>query len=198
MALAAQNVHPEPKGAFTGESRPRPCSETSAASYAIVGHSERRTLYGEKATPSWHRRPPRCSPRTSGRSCASGRASSSASRGGLPRSSRHSSSGSLAEVPRERATEIVVAYEPIWAIGTGKTATPEMAQEVHAVIRAALLSGSFGKTGDAIRIQYGGSVKPDNAGDPDGPAGHRRCARRRRQPRARELRRRFARAGETA
>ena len=70
--------------------------------------------------------------------------------------------GSLAAVPNDRAAEIVVAYEPIWAIGTGKTATPELAQEVHALIRAAL-GERFGAAGDRIRIQYGGSVKPDNA-----------------------------------
>jgi triosephosphate isomerase len=70
--------------------------------------------------------------------------------------------GSLASVPREHATDVVVAYEPIWAIGTGKNATPELAQQVHALIRAAL-GERFGAAGERIRIQYGGSVKPDNA-----------------------------------
>jgi triosephosphate isomerase len=69
--------------------------------------------------------------------------------------------GSLAEIPAARAAEVVVAYEPVWAIGTGKTATPETAQEVHAFIRGEL-GKLFGAAGDAIRIQYGGSVKPDN------------------------------------
>jgi triosephosphate isomerase len=64
----------------------------------------------------------------------------------------------------ERAAELVLAYEPIWAIGTGKTATPALAQEVHARIRAALRT-RFGAGGDAIRIQYGGSVKPENAAE---------------------------------
>jgi triosephosphate isomerase len=76
---------------------------------------------------------------------------------------------SLAGLPRERAAEIVVAYEPIWAIGTGRTATPEMAQEVHAMIRERLRD-RFGGAGDEIRIQYGGSVKPDNARDLMGQA----------------------------
>ena len=65
-------------------------------------------------------------------------------------------------MPAERAAEVVVAYEPIWAIGTGRTATPELAQEVHAQIRSELRT-RFGAAGDAIRIQYGGSVKPENA-----------------------------------
>jgi triosephosphate isomerase len=69
--------------------------------------------------------------------------------------------GSLSRVPRDRATEIVVAYEPVWAIGTGRTATPAMAQEVHAFVRERL-AGLFGQDGARIRIQYGGSVKPDN------------------------------------
>ena len=62
------------------------------------------------------------------------------------------------------AGEILIAYEPVWAIGTGKTATPEMAQEVHALIRT-ILKEMFGDGGDLIRILYGGSVKPDNVDD---------------------------------
>ena len=71
---------------------------------------------------------------------------------------------SLAQVPEGRALDVVVAYEPIWAIGTGKTATPAMAQEVHAHIRG-LLGARFGADGDGIRIQYGGSVKPANVAE---------------------------------
>ena len=72
--------------------------------------------------------------------------------------------GSLAEVPVERASEVVIAYEPVWAIGTGKTATPEIAQEVHAFIREKL-GEAFGSAGKDMRIQYGGSVKPENVYD---------------------------------
>ena len=72
--------------------------------------------------------------------------------------------GSLASVPNDRASDVVIAYEPVWAIGTGKTATPELAQEAHAFIRQELVT-SFGESGHETRIQYGGSVKPENVYD---------------------------------
>ena len=159
IALASQNVNPEEKGAFTGEISPGMLVDLGCA-YAIVGHSERRALYREsdafvaaKAAALLARdiRPIVCvgetlEEREAGRTfeVVGGQLA-----------------GSLASVPAARAEEIVVAYEPVWAIGTGKTATPEMAQEVHAFMRerlADLLGGAAG----SIRIQYGGSVKPDN------------------------------------
>jgi triosephosphate isomerase len=161
VAVAAQNVHPEPKGAFTGEVSPAMLRDIGCQ-YTIVGHSERRTIFGEsdafvaqkaQALLAEGIRPIVCV----GESLEQREAGQTAA---VVEGQLH---GSLAEVPRDRAAEIVVAYEPIWAIGTGKTATPEMAQEVHAVIRAALVA-SFGTAGNEIRIQYGGSVKPDNAG----------------------------------
>ncbi len=72
--------------------------------------------------------------------------------------------GSLAEVAIEQAADVVIAYEPVWAIGTGRTATPAIAQEAHAMIRS-WLQTSFGAAGDTMRIQYGGSVKPDNVSE---------------------------------
>ncbi len=162
VALAAQNVNPEPKGAFTGEISPDMLADVGCR-YAIVGHSERRTLYGEtddfvaaKAAALFERNitPIVCC----GESLEQREANETISFvGGQIRAS-------LAQVPADRAAEVVVAYEPIWAIGTGKTATPEMAQEVHAAIRG-VLGELFGDAGAAIRIQYGGSVKPDNAGE---------------------------------
>jgi triosephosphate isomerase len=160
VALAAQNVNAEKQGAFTGEIAPGMLAELGCR-YGIVGHSERRALYGESdavvakkaaALLDHGLRPIVCvgetlEQREQGRTGAVVGAQLE---------------GSLAAVPRERAGEIVVAYEPVWAIGTGRTATPELAQEVHATIRARLRE-RFGATGDAIRIQYGGSVKPDNA-----------------------------------
>jgi triosephosphate isomerase len=162
IALAAQNVHPEPKGAYTGEVSAAMLRELGCA-YAIVGHSERRTLFGEssafvakKAAALLQEgiRPILCvgeslEEREAGRTEAV-----------IDAQLRESLEG----LPAARAAELVLAYEPIWAIGTGKTATPGLAQEVHGQIRERLRA-RFGAAGDAIRIQYGGSVKPENAGE---------------------------------
>ncbi len=162
VALAAQNVHDEAKGAFTGEIAPGMLADLGCA-WAIVGHSERRALFGEtdafvarKAAALFAAglRPIVCvgetlAEREAGRTFAV---------------LETQLAGSLAAVPGERAAELVLAYEPVWAIGTGRTATPAMAQEAHAMIRG-WLRGRFAAAADAIRIQYGGSVKPDNAAE---------------------------------
>ena len=95
--------------------------------------------------------------------------------------------GSLAEVDAKELHETVIAYEPVWAIGTGKTATAAQAQEAHAFIRRTLGEMSDDATAEKIRIQYGGSVKPDNARELLCAAGHRWRARRRRQSRSAQL-----------
>jgi triosephosphate isomerase len=159
VALAAQNVNAEEKGAFTGEIAPSMLSDLDCA-YVIVGHSERRTLYGESdatvaakaAAGLRHGLRPIVCVGESLEDREAGRTESVIGR---------QLEGSLAGLPEDRAEELVVAYEPIWAIGTGRTATPELAQEVHAAIRARLVE-RFGEAAHAIRIQYGGSVKPDN------------------------------------
>jgi len=160
VALASQNVNPAEAGAYTGEISPAMLVELGCR-YAIVGHSERRTLYGESdafvaakaaALLAYDIRPIVCV----GESAAQRDGDQTFAVVGAQLQE------SLSQVPRERGEEIVVAYEPLWAIGTGKTATPELAQEVHAMIRERLQK-HFGEAGSAIRIQYGGSVKPDNA-----------------------------------
>jgi triosephosphate isomerase len=159
VVLAAQNVNPEEQGAFTGEIAAGMLSEFGCG-YGIVGHSERRALYGETdafiarkaaALFACDIRPIVCVGETLEEREAN--RTLEVVGGQL--------TGSLAELPQARASELVVAYEPVWAIGTGKTATPEMAQDVHAAIRSQLKQ-RFGAAGDAIRIQYGGSVKPEN------------------------------------
>jgi triosephosphate isomerase len=157
--LAAQNVHPEEQGAFTGEISPGMLADLGCR-YAIVGHSERRVLFAE--TDEFVAR----------------KAAALLERDILPivcvgesledREAKRTwdvlgaqIQGSLARVPDEVAGEIVIAYEPVWAIGTGRTATPEIAQEAHAFIRERL-ANRFGAAGGQIRIQYGGSVKPEN------------------------------------
>jgi triosephosphate isomerase len=160
VGLAAQNVHPEPKGAFTGEIAPAMLAELGCA-YAIVGHSERRALFGETdefvarkaaALLAQDIRPIVCV----GETLEQREADRTFDVVGAQLA------GSLASVAPARAADVVVAYEPVWAIGTGRTATPEIAQEVHAFVRAQLRE-RFGAAADEIRIQYGGSVKPDNA-----------------------------------
>ena len=162
VKLAAQNVHPEEKGAFTGELSPGMLADLGCA-YAIVGHSERRHLFGEsdefvarKAAALLEQdiRPIVCVGETLEEREAE--RTFEVIEGQL--------TGSLEPVPAERATEVVVAYEPVWAIGTGRTATPELAQEVHGFIREHLAK-RFGDDAAAMRIQYGGSVKPDNVYD---------------------------------
>jgi triosephosphate isomerase len=162
VALAAQNVNPEEKGAFTGEVSPGMLVDLGCR-YAIVGHSERRALFGEtsefvarkaQALLGANIRPIVCVGETLGEREA----------GRVEEVVGGQLAGSLQGIDAARADDVVVAYEPVWAIGTGKTATPEIAQEVHGFIRAQLCD-RFGDGGDAIRIQYGGSVKPDNVAE---------------------------------
>jgi triosephosphate isomerase len=162
VLLAAQNVNPETQGAFTGEISPGMLADVGCR-YGIVGHSERRALYGEddaivarKARALLDRgiRPIVCvgetlEQREAGRTFDVVGAQLA---------------GSLAMLPIDRAVEAVIAYEPVWAIGTGRTATPAMAQEVHAFLRGRLAS-AFGNAAQAIRLLYGGSVKPENVDD---------------------------------
>jgi len=162
VLLAAQNVHPAERGAFTGEVAAGMLADLGCA-YAIVGHSERRALFGEddafiasKAAALLARdlRPIVCIGETLEEREADRTYEVLGSQ----------LAGSLADIPAQRADEIVVAYEPVWAIGTGRTATPELAQAAHAFIRERLCQ-RFGEAGGRVRIQYGGSVKPENAAE---------------------------------
>ncbi len=158
VALAAQNVNPEQAGAFTGEISPGMLADLGCR-YAIVGHSERRALYGEtdadvarkaSALLAHGLRPIVCVGETLEQREAE--RTFEVVGGQLE--------DSLAGIAEGDAGDLVIAYEPIWAIGTGRSATPELAQEVHAFIRE-LLARRFGTAG-GVRIQYGGSVKPEN------------------------------------
>jgi len=163
VRIGAQNMHWEKSGAFTGE-----VSATMLRAlyikYVIVGHSERRTLFGEtdeivnrkvKTALDAGLRPILC----------------------VGETLRERDSGQVEEVLRRQLhecletvmekdlTEIVVAYEPIWAIGTGRSATPAEAEQAHAFIRSVLAELYGVLAADRVRIQYGGSVKPENAED---------------------------------
>jgi triosephosphate isomerase len=162
VELAGQDVHWEPQGAFTGAIAPAMLAD-ACCTHCIVGHSERRQLFGE--TDETVRKkvgallqagihPIVCV----GETLAEREASRT-----LEVVDRQVRRG-LAGLPAGALAEITVAYEPVWAIGTGRTATAAQAQEVHGAIRA-ILRELCGGLGDGIRIQYGGSVKPENAAE---------------------------------
>ena len=169
IQLGAQNVHWEKEGAFTGEIAPAMLKEFCVR-YAVVGHSERRQFFGEtdagvnkraKAALANGLRPIVCV----------GEMLAEREAGKMESVVTRQVRGSLAGFDKNQILETVIAYEPVWAIGTGKTASPAQAQEVHALIRR-LLGELFGAdVAGKVRIQYGGSVKPDNAkellGQPD-------------------------------
>jgi len=163
IALAAQDLYPEDEGAYTGEVS-APMIAAAGADHVILGHSERRHIFGEddefiarkvKAALQHELTPILCVGETQAQRETDETVAvvTSQLRGGL------------SELRGSDLSRLVVAYEPVWAIGTGLTATPEMAQQVHALIRD-FLGDLLGATVAAqVRIQYGGSVKPDNAGD---------------------------------
>jgi triosephosphate isomerase len=160
VSLAAQNLNPEPEGAFTGEISASMLSELSCR-YAIVGHSERRALYGE--TSEDVSRKARALQRVGIRPIVCvGESLEERDRGLTLEIVGAALEQSLSGVVAGDGSALVVAYEPVWAIGTGRNATPEIAQEVHAFIRKTL-DKQFGPIAESIRIQYGGSVNPANA-----------------------------------
>lgn len=168
IGLGAQNVHWEPSGAYTGEIS-LPMLADLGCRYVILGHSERRALFGEtdenvnrktRAALDTGMTPIVCVGETLGQ-----------------RESGHTDEVVAGQIAKSLAgfddlfDRIVIAYEPVWAIGTGRTATPEQAQEVHALIRRLLTDRAGAERAETVRIQYGGSVKPGNAaelfGQPD-------------------------------
>jgi triosephosphate isomerase len=163
IALGSQDIYFEQKGAFTGEISAAMLKDVGCA-YAICGHSERRHVIGETDE------------------LINKKVHAAISGGLLPILcvgelleerkanktdevvTRQMKKG-LAGLTPEKMSAVTIAYEPVWAIGTGLTATPKQAQEVHAMIRKLIAEMYDRKIADAIRIQYGGSVKPDNAGE---------------------------------
>jgi triosephosphate isomerase len=163
VALGSQNIYFEQKGAFTGEISPAMLKDVGCT-YAICGHSERRHVIGETdelinkkvhATILGGLLPILCV----GELLEERKANKTAEV-----VTRQMKKG-LAGISEEKMSAITIAYEPVWAIGTGLTATPQQAQEVHALIRKLLAEMFNRKLAEEIRIQYGGSVKPDNAGE---------------------------------
>ncbi len=163
ISLAAQNVHPEPGGAFTGEVSPGMLAEL-ACRYVIVGHSERREQFNEddgfinrKLHALYEHRltPILCV----GESLEQREAAQTETV--LERQLRDG----LAELPSDHVAQLVIAYEPVWAIGTGRTAAPEDAEAGARFVRDLLVDLYDEATAQSVRVQYGGSVKPDNAAE---------------------------------
>lgn len=161
IALGAQNVHSEDNGAFTGEVSTQMLNEIDC-SYVILGHSERREYFGEtdKTVNAKVRKsladglkPVICV----GESLKQRKA------GEHPVIVRKQVEAALVGVDEAGAQNLVIAYEPIWAIGTGETATPDQAQEMHAMIREVLADLYSEEVADGIQLLYGGSMKPHNA-----------------------------------
>jgi len=163
IALGAQNVHWEAQGAFTGEISAGMLKALGCA-FVIVGHSERRHLFAE--TDSWVSKKARAVLHAGMRPVVCiGETLAERDAGRTLEVCTSQLQGSLAGVAVEEMTHVVLAYEPVWAIGTGRNATPAQAQEVHAHVREQLV-GVFGRpVGESVRILYGGSVKADNAAE---------------------------------
>ncbi|MBP1464854.1 triose-phosphate isomerase [Candidatus Chloroploca sp. M-50] len=160
LGLGGQNVYHETQGAYTGEIAPGMLVDVGCQ-YVILGHSERRQYFGE--TDASVNRKLRAA-LTAGLTpivCV-GETKTERDAGQAEAVVGSQIQGSLAGLTPTEMAKCIVAYEPVWAIGTGDTATPEDAQAMHAAIRAMLADQFGGETASGVRIQYGGSVKPDN------------------------------------
>ena len=161
IKVGAQNMHWERSGAFTGEISAAQLRDLFVH-YVVLGHSERRRLFGE--TDEIVNRKVRAAHEASLRPIVCiGETLKQRDRGNVDKILSIQLRGSLAGLGPKELQETVIAYEPVWAIGTGRNATPEQAQEAHAFIRRTLRDMADDTTAERVRIQYGGSVKPENA-----------------------------------
>ncbi len=163
VALGAQDVHWEPSGAFTGKVSVD-MLKSAGVQYVIIGHSEQRQYFGEtnetvnkkvKATLAGGLLPIICV----------GETLEEREGGKTNDVVKDHVVGAYAGLSKDDALKTVIAYEPVWAIGTGKVATPAQAKEVHAFIRKLMAELYDGDVAESVRIQYGGSMKPSNAGE---------------------------------
>ena len=162
VEVYAQNMHQAPEGAFTGEVSGAMLSEIGVQG-VVLGHSERREQFGETDRALALKVPAALGEGLSPILCV-GETEQERDNDDTDRKLRQQVKDDLAGVPSERLADVVIAYEPIWAIGTGRVATPEQAQEAMAFIRA-LVAGRDKQAAERIRVLYGGSVKPENAAE---------------------------------
>jgi triosephosphate isomerase len=160
IGVAGQNCFWEERGAWTGEVSPALLKDAGCR-YVIIGHSERRQHFGETDDNVGRKARVALDAGLTPILCVG---ETEQERDGGKTFSRVDAqlAGALAHVTADELERVVLAYEPVWAIGTGRTATPAQAQEVHAHVRTRLRE-RFGGVADRVRIQYGGSVKPSNA-----------------------------------
>jgi triosephosphate isomerase (TIM) len=160
VGVYAQTMHEAESGAFTGEVSAPMLAEIDATG-VVLGHSERRQYFNETDRALQQKVPRALEAGLIPILCV-GETEEERERGDTERKLRHQVQEALDKVPVERIPEVVVAYEPVWAIGTGLVATPEQAQDAVAFVRA-LVEGFDKPAGQAVRVLYGGSLKADNA-----------------------------------
>ena len=163
IGVGTENCHWEDHGAFTGEISTGMIVDTGAT-YVITGHSERRQYFGETDETVNKRARAAIAAGLTAIVCV-GETLQEREAGLLTEVIGRQMKVGLAGVTAEDCAKLVIAYEPVWAIGTGKTATPDQAQEVHALIRQLLAQLVGAETAETVRIQYGGSMKPGNAAE---------------------------------
>lgn len=158
--VGAQNMYFEASGAFTGENSAAMLVD-SGCQYVILGHSERRTIFHE-TNEMINKKVKKALESGLFAIVCVGETLEEREAGKMEKVLEDHVLNSLKGFTAEDFKKIVIAYEPVWAIGTGKTATPEQAEEAHAYIRALLVKLAGKEVADSVRIQYGGSVKPEN------------------------------------
>ena len=163
VEVGAENAHWEASGAFTGEIS-TPMLIDAGAKYVIIGHSERRQYFGETDETVNKRTRAVIAAGLTAIVCV-GETLEEREAGKLNEVIERQMNVGLKDVSAADCAKLVIAYEPVWAIGTGKTATPDQAQEVHALIREILAKLVGAETAETVRIQYGGSMKPSNAAE---------------------------------
>ena len=163
IKLGAQNIHWAQKGAFTGEIS-ADMLKSLGVSYAIIGHSERRQYFGETDETVNMRAKAAIAAGITPIICV-GESLEQREAGETDAWVSGQTTAALMDIPAEAAAKLIIAYEPIWAIGTGKTATSEQANETIGVIRAAIAKTYGAAIADQVRIQYGGSMNPKNVSE---------------------------------
>jgi triosephosphate isomerase (TIM) len=162
IRVLAQNMHQEPEGAYTGEVSPPMLTELGVNG-VVLGHSERRQYFGETDRALQDKVPAALAAGLEPILCV-GESEEEREEGETERRLRHQVQEALEKVAPEDLAKVVIAYEPIWAIGTGKVATSEQAQDAIAFIRA-LVGDRSKEAAEDVRVLYGGSMKPDNAAE---------------------------------